>query len=194
MRANFSDVFVAKLRSEASCSECRGYQKIIDSGGDALENILSADLEEFQRDVFDIPGVNHLFLCDRMRIRMAHLDRNGMYRDPWMYAVLRHTGPALKDLTVDAYDSITPDIFEYTPNLTALRLIDHQPLIYKLLPVYCCSLITLELVGPCTVPSLIVQHLFKYKYTPLRALAMFNRNLNLNACVTVEKIEILGMY
>jgi len=137
-----------------------------------------------------------LRFCDERRIWMHFRNDDGFYRDPWMSCLLQTLGPTLKDLSLYGEDSITLDLFENIPNLTALRLYRHHPVIYVLLPVYCRCLVTLEFLGPYTYTDIIVEHLCYFEYTPMRALAIVNQDSNPvdDTRFTVANIKALGMY
>jgi len=172
---------IEECRLDADCYMCRRFEETKDNFVD-----------------YWYADKDHLERCDTERLRRKYSEDN-MYCDPWTKGIVQRAGPTLKDLTVYGEDSITTHILEHTPNLTALRLVWHHPLIQCIIPGRRCnSLVTLEFVGQHTIPSDIVKHFTYYDYTHLRALAIFNVASKLDgvysrSAITVVNIVALGM-
>jgi len=184
-----------ELRLDGRCFKCREFQEIKDVPGEFSDDDLGEYWSEDDENHLD---ENHLKYCDEERLTRQFYDDDHMYCDPWTKGIVHRAGPALKDVTFYGEDSITLDILEHIPNLTALRLVWHHPLIRFLLPERCNSLVTLEFVGQHTMPHDIIEHFTNYNYTPLRALAIFNvaskrEGAYTRSAITVVNIVALGM-
>jgi len=115
---------------------------------------------ECRPENFSINFLDQIHNSDYDNMLGENPTEDDLYHDPLMSDVLQRIGPALKDLTVEARDSITPDIFDYTSNRTALRLYWYEDML-GILPECRRCLITLEFVSPGTFALHIVQHLFE---------------------------------